>query len=184
MSSQSWEEALIAAPVDGSPLSNSTAATSLLPGAAKLTLPANFFAEGKVIKVTAVGRISNIVTTPGNLTLDLRLGSIVVFNGGAVALNATAKTNVGWKFEALLTCRAIGSGTAANLMGQGTLESESISGAAAGFMQKASLPASAPVVGNGFDSSAAQVVDLFGTFSVANAGNSITLHQFVLESLN
>jgi hypothetical protein len=39
-------------------------------------------------------------------------------------------------------------------------------------------------VGTGFDSTAAQLVDLFATWSVANASNSITCHQFHIEDLN
>lgn len=184
MSLQSWQECLISSQVDGAALASSTTATSLLPGAAKFALPANFMAIGKVVRVSARGRISNIVTTPGTLTLDVRLGSVVVFNGGAVSLNATAKTNVSWAFEALLTCRAIGASTTANLIGIGRLTSESVVGAAAGTTITASLPASAPAVGTGFDSTVGQVVDLFGTFSVNNAGNSIQVHEYTLESLN
>jgi hypothetical protein len=184
MSLQTWQEILVSAQVDGSALTNSTTATSILPAAAKLVLPANYFSIGKVLRVRAFGRISNVVTTPGNLTLDVRFGSTVVFNGGTVSLNTTAKTNVSWALDAMVTCRAIGSGTSANLMGQGMWTSESVVGAAAGTTLTASLPASAPAVGSGFDSTATQVVDLFATFSVANASNSIQLHQYTLESLN
>lgn len=182
MSLQTWQETLIAAQVDGVPLSNTVTPTSIIPAAAKFTLPANFFAIGKALRVTAMGRVSNIVTTPGNLTLDVRFGSTVVFNGGAVALNATAKTNVTFKLVAYLTCRAIGA--AANLMGIGEFASESVTGAAAGVAAQASLPASAPAVGSNFDSTASQAVDLFATFSIANAGNALTLHEYLLEALN
>jgi hypothetical protein len=46
------------------------------------------------------------------------------------------------------------------------------------------IPVGAPTVGTGFDSTAAQTVDLFGTWSVANAANSIQVHQYMLESVN
>jgi hypothetical protein len=46
------------------------------------------------------------------------------------------------------------------------------------------MPASAPAVGSGFDYNATQQLDLFGTWSIANAGNSIQCHQFILEALN
>lgn len=184
MSLQTWEETLVTAQVDGTALANSTTATSIIPAAAKFTLSSNFFAIGKRLRVTASGRISNIVTTPGTLTLDLRFGSTVVFNGGAVSLNTTAKTNVTWNLQMDLTCRAIGSGTSTTLMGTGYLISESVVGAAAGTALMANLPVSAPAVGTGFDATASQAVDLFGTFSIANAGNTLTLHQYALESLN
>jgi|SRR2546428_3740083 len=184
MSLQGWQETLITQQVDGTALANSTTATSLLAPAAKFTLPANYMAIGRTLRVTARGRISNIVTTPGTITLDVRFGSVVVFNGGAVSMNITAKTNVTWDFEAILTCRAIGASTSANMLGIGSFQSESIVGSAAGIAGEALLPASAPAAGTGFDSTAAQVVDLFGTFSVANAGNSIQSHLYTLESLN
>ncbi len=184
MSLQTWQETLVSAQVDGTALNTSTTPTSILPAASKLTLPANYFAIGRVLRLTAMGRMSNIVTTPGTLTLDVRFGSTVVFNGGAFSLNAVAKTNVGWRLVALLTCRAIGSGSTANLLGQGDFTSESVVGSAAGVANDVLLPATAPAVGTGFDSTAAQVVDLFAAFSISNAANSIQLHQYILESVN
>lgn len=182
MSLQTWQETLISAQVDGTALNTSTTATSIIPAAAKLVLPANFFAIGKVLRVSSRGRISNIVTSPGTLTLDIRFGSTVVFNGGAVSLNTTAKTNVSFEFEAILTCRAIG--TSANLIGVGSLISESVVGSGSGTALSALLPASAPAVGSSFDSTAAQTVDHFATFSVSNASNSIQVHEYLLEALN
>jgi hypothetical protein len=128
-----------------------------------------------------MGVVSNIVTTPGNLTLDVRMGptsNIVVFNGGAVALNAAAKVNVPFRLDVLLTCRAVGSGTSANLYGTGILTSESVVGATAGTALPAGLAAG---VGTGFDSTATTVVDLFGTFSISNAGNGITVQEYTIE---
>lgn len=184
MSMQTWGETLISAQSDGTALTNSTTATSILPAAAKFTIPANYFAIGRVLRLNAWGRISNVVTTPGNLTLDVRFGSTVVFNGGAMALNTTAKTNVAWRAIVMLTCRSIGSGTSATLLGQGDWCSESATGSAAGVANDILMPASAPAVGTGFDSTASQTVDLFATFSVASASNSVQLHQYSLEAMN
>lgn len=189
MSRQIWEETYASLEVDGTAITNTTTATSLFgtnntAAAGKFTLPANWFDIGRTLRVTARGRISNVVTTPGNLTLDVRFGSVVAFNGGAMALNTTAKTNVTWEFTADLVCRAIGSGTTANVMGIGKWLSESAASAVATEAAVYMLPGSAPAVGTGFDSTAAQVIDLFATFSVANASNSIQMHQFLLEALN
>jgi hypothetical protein len=125
--------------------------------------------------------LSNIVTTPGTLTLEVRHGSTVVWSSGAVGLNAAAKTNVSGRLDLLLTCQAVGAGTAAKLLGAGTLTSESVVGAAAGTGLPAALPASAPAQGNGFDSTVAQTLDLFATFSIANAGNAIQVLEYALE---
>lgn len=193
MGLQTFQELLINANVDGAALANSSSATSLLGGTgtgashAKLTIPANYFYVGRVLRVTAAGRISTLATTPGTLTLDLRLGGVIVANGGAMTLNTTAKTNVAWLLEWILTCRAIGSGTVANFMHQGKFTSEAVIGSpapTAGGSGVLLLPASAPAVGTGFDSTAAGTFDLFGTWQTANAANSIQLHQYLLEALN
>lgn len=192
MSMQSWQENLINAQVDGAALANSITATSLLGGVgtgtpAKVTLPANFFYVGRALRVTAQGRISTLVTAPGTLTLDLRLGAVIVANGGAMSLNIVAKTNVPWWLEWILTCRAIGSGTVANLMHQGKWQSEAVIGSGLPTVSGVGsllIPVAAPAVGTGFDSGAAQTLDLFGTWSVANAANSLQVHQYSVESLN
>lgn len=189
MSAQLYEEVLAEAQLDGPTLASSITATSILPTHARATiLPTILRTPGKTLKVIASGRVSCLNPTPGNLTLDFRLGpssTIVVFNGGAMALNtAVAKTNVTWWLEMLLTVRAVGGGTTANILGTGFFQSEVINGAAVGTAESASLPASAPTVGAGFDSTVSNVADLFATFSISNAANSITLHQYLLSLVN
>lgn len=174
----SFYEVLVTGQADGAALGNSSTPTSIIPAAARFTLPSNFFANiGKKLRIKAQGRVSTF--TSGTLTLDVRLNStpIIVFTSQAIAMTVS-QTNLTWDLETELTCRAIGGGTSANLMGIGRL----LSAAAAATVTM--LPASAPAVGTGFDSTAANVVDLFATWSVANAANSITLHQYSLESLN
>lgn len=187
MSLQQWVETHSTAQTAGTALSNSVAATTLLPAQAKFTLPANFFSvPGKQIRITAAGRLSNIVTTPGTFTFDLRFGATVVWNGGAAQLSTTAHTNLPWWLDVILTLRAVGS--AANLMGQGKVHGQPFSLTAVAdsttTVPTLMLPNTAPAVGNNFDAGASQVVDLFGTFSIANAGNGITLEQYSLQSLN
>lgn len=182
MSLQSWSETLVTAQSDGTALASSTTATSIIPAAAKFTLPANFFSIGKQLRIVSRGRISTVVTTPGSLTLDIRLGSTVAFSTQAQLLNIVAKTNVTWEFYVLLTCRQIG--TSANLMGIGSFSSEAVIGATAGFPSQVFCPISAPVVGTGFDSTTSQVIDHFATFSISNAVNALTLHQYQVEALN
>lgn len=104
-------------------------------------------------------------------------------------LSATANTNATWEFEAVLTCRAIGNGTQANMMGVGRFTSRALLNApAVGTtlgVGAALLPDTAPAVGTGFDSAdVTNVVDLFSTFSIANAANSIQLHDYALTDMN
>lgn len=186
MPNQSWVQVFAYAQSDGSALTGTTP-TSILPAAAKNTLSPCSLMIGSLLRLKASGRISNIVTTPGTFTFDLKFGSTIVWTSGAIPLNIVAKTNVTWILEVDLVVRAIGGGTNANLMGIGRFQSESVIGspaASAGGNGSLVLPTSAPAVGNGFDSTAQQVPDLFGTFSVNNAGNAITLHQFSMLGMN
>src|SRR6266851_6353280 len=121
---------LVSATGDG-PTLTAAAAASCLPGSGQFTLPANFFtAIGKRVTISAQGRISCVVTTPGTARFDVRLGGTVVFDTGALNLNVVAKTNVPWWIEIPLTCRATGPGAAANLIGFAMYQSEAIVGAA------------------------------------------------------
>lgn len=185
MSIQGWVENVGWAGTDGASLTNSTAQTSLLPGSAKFTLPANFFDKvGKSLRITATGRISTVTATPGTLLFELKLGAVVAASGGALSLNVSAQTNDTFVLEWLLTARAIGSGTSANLIHVGKITSRALLAGVANTAVSECMPDTAPAVGTGFDSTSSQVVDLMGTWSVASASNSITLHQFILEVLN
>ncbi len=177
-------QTIISATGDGAALNTSTVATSILPAQAKFTLPPNYLDfVGRRLKITAQGRLSNIVTTPGTLIMDVRFGGTVVFNGAAMQLSTTAHTNVPWWMEVSLTVRVIGA--AASLMGQGFFMSQAVSISGADPTTGHSMlliPNSAPAVGTTFDSTVAQVVDMFAKFSVSDAGNGITLHQYEVES--
>lgn len=185
MSRQSWGEVLVESQVDGAARTVAAAAT-MLPPAAVIPIPAGFFDRiGKQLEIEAYGRISTVITSPGTARFDVRLGGTVVFDSLAIALaTADAYVNQGWRLRILLTCRAIGA--AGNLMGQGSWESMNIAGAAA-TPPKGSLTAmlpwnSAPAVGANFDTTLAQIVDLFFTQTVATG--SLTCHQYKLISPN
>jgi len=183
-----FNQLLSVAAVDGAALTNTTTETTLLPAAAKIALLKNFFDRtGKKLIVRAAGRISTLVTSPGTLTFRTKFGSIAVFNGGAVNLNVTAQTNASWQLVIELVVRTLGDVTSANLIGVGRWTTRAIVGgpaAASGGVESVILPDTAPAVGTGFDSTAEQVVDLTAQWSVANAANSITLHQYSLETFD
>lgn len=186
MSAQSWVETLIASEVAGSALASSTSQTSLLPAAAKIVLPSRFFTVGKQVRVRAGGKVSNVVTTPGTLTFDIELGGTVIATTGAFTLNTTAMTNLPWELDWLLTCRA--EGASATVIQSGTWRSHSVIGSPAPTAGGAGVHMipynTAPVVGNTFDSMAAAVLDLLGTWSVSSASNTITCETYTVECLN
>lgn len=184
MGTQTWTNPLVSALVDGATIT-STSAASCLPTPGKFTLPTNFFYPGKQLRITASGRISCAVTTPGTARYDVRFGATVVFDGLAVPLNIVAKTAVGWWLEILLTCRTIGNSTAATVIGQGKWTSEAVVGSplpSVGGNGVIMLPFNtAPAVGTGFDSTGTQAVDMFFTQTVGTG--SMTLHQYLLEEI-
>lgn len=180
---QGFHETLTSAGEDGAALSNTTAPTSIIPASRKIVLPAGWFnALGRSLRIRAGGRISTAGASPGTLTFDVRFGSTVVFNGGASGTLATSAANLTWWLEIILALRSISGGASptAALLGIGRLYSAALSAATPLML----LPASAPAAGNTFDPSAAQAVDLFAAWSVANASNSLTCHLFSVDSLN
>lgn len=184
MSSQGWYESLITQQVDGVAVT-AAAATTLLTPAAKYTLPANFFSVGKRLKISASGRISSLITTPGTARFDIRFGATVVFDGLAILLDTVAAhSTVGWWLNIELTCRAIG--TSANMWGIGSWLCEDILGVPAAAPKgciTALLPwNTTPAIGANFDSTATQQVDLF--FTQTAATGTCTLHQYELCSIN
>lgn len=189
MSNYSWDQVLVSAQVAGTNLTASNTATSILPAQAKYILPANTLAVGQALRIKATGQLGNIVTTPGTLTMDVRFNStpIIVFNGGAMQLSSTAHTTLPFWLEILLTVRAVGASTSANLIGQGVMTAQSLSLTAVADSTTTPatllLPNTVPTVGTGFDSTVSNVIDLFAAFSLNNA-NAIQLHQYTLELMN
>jgi hypothetical protein len=185
-STDASEELLASSQVDGPALTASVTPTSILSAESKITIPGAgpfLYRVGQVLRIRAHGRVSNIVTTPGTLTLDVRFGptsNIVIANGGAIALNVVAKANVPWVLDWQLELRSVGSGTLAKFHHQGSWVSESVVGSplpSAGGAGMAMLPNAAPAVGTGFDSNSDGILDLFATWSLNNA-NSIQTHGF------
>lgn len=186
-----YQSTLVEGQADGTAVANSTTETTLLPPVAKIFLPSGYINRvGKSFFVRAGGRISNIVTTPGTLTLKFKLGptaNIAVATSQAFQLNAVAKTNVAWSLELHMLVRSIGASTSATIFPTGIWTSESNVGSAvpaSGSPGGAIWQTATPVVGTGFDSSVANQIDLTATFSIANAGNTIQLHTFALEDLS
>lgn len=189
MSLQTWQESLTSATAAGTLFTTYTTAKTVLPTGCLVTLPANWWYVGRMLRYTVVGAISNIVTTPGTITLQLNMGAIAAVTSGAVQLNATAHTTLPFMATCIATCRTVGATTTATLMGQWTLNGVMFT-RTAGQVDNANIgdsllgPATAPAVGAGFDSTAAQTLDFFAGFSISNAGNGIQVHQVIAEALN
>lgn len=188
MSLQTWNETIVQSATDG-PTLTTAARASCIPVANRITLPNNFFYIGRAIKIMMSGRISTAVTTPGTARFDICMGSAgttIVFDTLALNLNVVAKTNVPWSFEAKLVCRAVGTGTSTTFFPMGAFfQSEAVVGAAlpsAGGNGSLLVPVATPAVGAGMDNTAASVLDVFFTQTVATG--SLTVHNYQIDVLN
>lgn len=180
MSNNTWNQTLITAQVAG-PTLTAAAAASMLPGAAKFNFPSNLLKIGDKLKVRAAGIISCAVTTPGTARFDLRMGTTVIFDTGALNLNIVAKTNVPWWLDVDLIVRAIGASTSATVWAQGLFASEAVIASplpTVGGNGVLNVPVSSLAVSTGFDSTISNVFDSFFTQTVATG--SLTLEQYEL----
>lgn len=152
-------------------------------------LPPNWWYVGKRIRVTAKGGQSNLVTTPGTTTFQIMMGSIVAWSSGAIQLNAAAHVLLPFTLTVDLRCDTIGSGTVAKLLGMGQLSGIMYT-LTAGQVDATNtppafqVPATAPAVGTGFDSTIANILDFWQGFSISNAANGVQIYDYLVEELN
>ena len=177
---------LISIAGSGPVLADSTVQANLLPTDGVGILMPNDLVVGDVFVLRAHGIISNVVTSPGTLELEVILGDVSVFSSGAMPLCVVAKTDVGWILELLMTCQT--AGAAASFLTQGRWVSNSAIGSlatTAGGAGSIMLPyGSVPAVGSSFDSTTWNHIFLQGTWSVSDAANSIQVLGYVLEKIS
>lgn len=186
MGQSAYPVVLTSAMQDG-PALTAAAAASMLHARNKPVLPNHYWRENRHWRITASGRISSVITTPGTARFDIRVGGVIVFDSLAILLDTVAAhVNVGWFLEILLSCRIVGSGVASQLFGQGKWTCEDILGVPA-VAPKGVLTAilpwnSPPVLGTVFDNALQNAVDAF--FTQTAATGSLTCHQFMIEELD
>jgi hypothetical protein len=191
MGKQTWQETLVTQQGAGTNFTTYTTAKSVINPQALVPLPANFWYIGRKMRISFKGGISSLVTTPGLMNFQVKMGptaNIAVFDSGNIQLNATAHVNLPFWAEIELTCRAIGSGTSANLMGLGNFTGRMFTLTAAQTddaqgMQTVLSPQTAMAVGTGFDSTTASILDLWVGFTISNAANGIQIQTYSVEDL-
>lgn len=183
MSKQIWSELLLVDnSANGATVSNTTTETILFPD---FTIPAFYMDDGKYLRYTATGKLSNIVTTPGNLTFALRWGGVsgtILAQSSAIALNTTAQTDIMWKIWLDIVCR--GNGSSGSLLTMGLAELAFKSTIQPEFMGSAGGASSNTPAAVTVDVTTNQALSLTAKFSIANSGNSITGMVRSIESLN
>lgn len=189
MSLQTFQETLVSQSIAGTAFGTFTTAKTVIPPICLVQLPPNYFYIGKQMRTTVRGAVGSLVTTPGTITFQIMMGSIVVWTSGAIQLNATAHTTLPFTLTVDWTVRAIGVTTSANVLGMGSLSGVMFTltaGQTDGANSSATMqvPATAPAVGTGFDSTIANIMDFFVGFSISSAANTIQIQQYIVEALN
>jgi hypothetical protein len=170
-----------------------TTAVSILPARAAVAITPDFWDVGRTLRLRAAGRVSNVVTSQPTFTFEFRLGptaNIVAWSSGAILTSTTAHTTVPWYLEVMMTVRALGTGTTANIMGQGYTFSRAWmdSGANADITTTGHpsllVPETTPAVGTGWDSTINNLSDFYCGCSANAGGNLMQLEQYTLEALN
>jgi len=186
-----YMETIATSQVDGPALASFTTAVSCLPTPARHTIAPDDWYLGKRLWISAQGRIGNVVTAAPTFTFQFMLGptsNIIAFTTGAILCSTTAHTTLPFWLDIMLTCRAMGSGTSANLIGQARAMSRAfvdVSGADVTTIGHPDLlvPETNPAVGTGFDSNVANIADLFVACSASNAANTVQVTQYSLVDM-
>jgi len=165
-----------------------TTAKSVINQTELVPMPGNYLRVGSKLRVRAMFGLSNIVTTPGTVTFQVMMGSIVVWTSGAVQLSTTANVLLPVELEVNMRLDTIGTSTTAKFMAVGKIIGLPVqlgAGVANGTVTDSAitLPTTAPAVGTGFDSTISNILDFWTGFSISNSGNGIQIYDYTVEQL-
>lgn len=187
MGALTYVETLDSIIADGTQISNSTSETIVCPD---FSIPAYYMTPGKTLHVWAYGVNSNVVTTPGTLTLRVRWGGVagtVLLASAAQGLDTTAHTNALWYLEAYITCRTAGaSGTfmCSGSMGAYNLLSSTAANLLPALMGSAGAPGSSGNAAVTVDTTTAKLLSVTAQFSVATNPTNLTCQARIIKALN
>lgn len=191
MSNQSFQETIAVQRAVGTLRDTYTTPISVINPDALAYINGNRLKVGDILRIFATGSVKNIVTTPGLMNFQVRMGptaNISVFDTGNIQLNATAHAILPFWLEIEMTLRAVGNSTNANWAGQAMVTGRQFTLTAgqvddAQEMKTILAPTTAPAVGTGYDSTVASILDLWAGFTINNVGNGIQVHQYRAELL-
>ncbi len=177
MSRQAWSETLAWMTADATALANTTTEGVIVPN---VTIPANYMADGRVLRARVFGKLSTTGTP--TMTFAVRWG------GAAGTLLATtealtmgsAVTNVNFELEIYIQCRS--NGATGTLLVWGTCRVHTAAGTVlinvfgvSGYDAPAAVTA---------DLTADAALSITGDWSAASASNTLTAMGYTLEALN
>ena len=159
-----------------------TSAKSVINPTDQATIPPGMLAPGSKLKVHVWGGLSNIVTTPGTVTFQIMMGSIAIWTSGAIQMSTTAHTLIPFTLDVVIRMDSEGSGTSAKFIGGGKLNGIMFtvgSGAdSTTVVGEFPVPAAAPAVGTGYDSSISNILDFWTGFSISQPTNGVQIMDY------
>lgn len=171
---------------DGTQILNSTAEAIIAPD---FTFSAydNRVYQGAAFNVRCWFDVSNVVTTPGTLTIRLRWGGVagtVLATTGALVLSSTARTTYSGSLDCDLVFRSIGSAGSAFAMGIVTLNDTPVAADSApqGIYTMSAGGANVPAVVSSLDTTTAKALSVTAQFSVNTATTQLTNHIRIIKS--
>jgi len=155
-------------------LTASTATTGTLigTGVGTTTVEAGLLRAGRAIRIRAFGLIATSAAGP-TFQIDIKLGATVIATTGAKAPPSNVAGTAVF-LDVLLTCRT--TGATGTVQGDGSLILDSSLTA----VNMESFNKAVTTV----DLTAAQAIDVFGTWSANTAGNNIKITSLTIEYLN
>ncbi|MBP9190659.1 MAG: hypothetical protein KBF51_14075 [Chitinophagales bacterium] len=155
-------------------VSNTTTPTTLIgAGVGSLTINANTLVAGKSYIIKMYGYM-NTLASPGNLTVETKLNSIVVATTTAVAA-PTSLTNRRVEIETIITCRT--TGVTGTVMAQGSFQFNNNTTAG---LTREMLNMSTVTI----NTTTNQAIDVTMTWSTASTSNNITITNATIEIIN
>jgi hypothetical protein len=146
--------------------------------------------QGAAFNIRCWFDVSNVVTTPGTLTLRVRWGGVagtLLASTGAIALSVTARSNYAGSLDADLVVRSIGSAGSMFCMGRAFLNDVPV--AADSLPQNpytlGSAGANVPAVVSAINfTTGSQALSVTAQFSVATATTQLTNHIRILKAIS
>jgi hypothetical protein len=170
----------------GPTLASWTTAVTAIHPTGLVTLGSNYMAIRKLLRVTAIMGVSNVITAQNQYTFQIKMGSVVAWTSGAIACNTAAHTLLPAKLVVDLLLSTVGSGTNAHYIGVGHLSGIVWSQAAGADPVNGNsilCPITAPAESTGFDSTVANILDFFIGCQTSASGNSIIVYNYYVEDL-
>lgn len=153
---------------DSTTVANTATESSLVGnGVGSITLPTNFLTVGRTLRIRGFGYHSS--TGNPTFTIRFKLGSTTV---GTVTGTSGNGSNDGFEFDGILTCRTIGS--SGTVQAQGSYRELQSNGLIAGGGNTSTTT---------INTTLSHTIAVTVQWGTADAGNTITLTNMVIESL-